>query len=474
MGLKKQPFKLLFLNLWVLNFMILLFWSPLSAAEKNGKHDTTRIDTLHNSKEEYMQLRGLESDKKDGNKALITTANALLFLPKTATAGLLYSVRFAPLLVDDSRFIERYDDFFYIYGKTVGWYPVLNISSGSRIGIGANLFVRNKSFSASVGGFFARQEFWTVRVNSNYSFLTGKAVWNLNLSGEVGVRNDLEYYGLGHDPRNDERNPFLRLSGQEFIMYSQRRPKLQFVLGVRPSSRWQFFYSTYYYKRTITNPAGANNFIVDSLFVNAPADRVTNGEAIIEQYYNELAFKFDTRKYTKEISPGIHLEGYAGLSLGVNDDRSRFARLGADFTFYIPTIRKNRLIVPRVVMDFVNNLNDNVPIPFTEYPRQPTFRGISTKSQLRSDEVSMVPSLEYQWPLTYNLGGHLFVDYLIVSDSFNRLTFNNSPYAIGFGIDLHSPDREMARLSLSGGSEGFRFSFTFGFTEHTTDRTKWK
>ncbi len=115
-----------------------------------------------------------------------------------------------------------------------------------------------------------------------------------------------------------------------------------------------------------------------------------------------------------------------------------------------------------------------MPISFADYPRQPTFRGVSSKTLLRTDEISLVPSVEYQWPITFNIGGHLFIDYLIVADSFNKITFSNSPYAYGIGFDLQVSNREVARFSVASGSEGLRIDFSLGFTLHTNDRTKWQ
>ncbi|MFQ5752472.1 MAG: hypothetical protein ACE5HI_10785, partial [bacterium] len=193
-----------------------------------------------------------------------------------------------------------------------------------------------------------------------------------------------------------------------------------------------------------------------------------------QQIYNEIAARYDTRKYRGQISPGVRVEGYAGLSIGVASDDRRFSRTGVDAALYIPVIKQTRLIVPRVIFDLVDNLNDAVPISFAEYPRQLAFRGISSTNLLRSDKISLLSSLEYQWPLTYNLGGHLFVDNLVVSDSFDNLTLANTPYAYGFGIDLHGADSELARFTISNGSEGLRFFLTVGLSNHTSDRTKWQ
>ena len=158
----------------------------------------------------------------------------------------------------------------------------------------------------------------------------------------------------------------------------------------------------------------------------------------------------------------------------MDEDRTRFSRAGMDAALYIPVIRRNRVIVPRLMIDTVDNLEEDVPLSFAEYPRQLAFRGASGTTLLRTDEISMVPSLEYQWPLTHHLRGHLFIDYLLVADRFSDLTLAGAPYAWGLGFDIHSRESEMARIALSTGTEGLRVMISAGLGGHRNDRTRWQ
>ena len=112
----------------------------------------------------------------------------------------------------------------------------------------------------------------------------------------------------------------------------------------------------------------------------------------------------------------------------------------------------------------INNLNTDVPVAFTEYPRHQTFRGLSERNILRTDKYLFVPSIEYIWPLSINLGGHLFIDYLLVTDELNKISINNAPYAIGFGIDFHVINEELEKFEISFGSEGIHLSLDVGWS----------
>jgi outer membrane translocation and assembly module TamA len=92
---------------------------------------------------------------------------------------------------------------------------------------------------------------------------------------------------------------------------------------------------------------------------------------------------------------------------------------------------------------------------------------------LRTDLFSAVPSLEYQWPLTHNVGGHLFLDYLLVADSVKHLSFADAPYAYGAGISIQGFRSEVGRIAVSTGSEGWRLMIDVGLTSHVSDRNHW-
>lgn len=455
--------------------LFLLAFTAFAGAQERMYVEEIAVDSNATAKQEYRQLRGLEKDRKDYTTPFRTAANVLLFVPRTIFSGVLYTTGYGPHLIDDSDFIEKFDDFFYLYQKEIGWYPVFDFSSGSPLAYGATVFYRQKPFGISAGGYYANQSLWKAKIRLLEAFRIGHSVLQLNLSGSILTRDDYKFHGFGADPENDRRNSFRPDRNDDFGIYQQRLSRVLLVIGLRPSARWQFFYTGYYQERKIESPGSQDPDNIGNAFDINNIPGLSAGKPNIgKQVYNEISVRFDTRRYRGQISPGVRLEGYVGLSEGVGSDESRFTRAGGNAALFLPVIKHNRLIVPRVVFDMIDNRNDDVPISFAEYPRQPTFRGASRKRLLRTDEISVVPSFEYQWPLTFNVGGHLFVDYLLVSNSIDKLTFRKAPYAIGFGFDVHSEDSELARFTFSGGSEGLRFQFTVGLSGYSTDRSRWQ
>ncbi len=461
--------KLLFL---LLTGLVFFFCGGLAAQET----DTTRqllVDRNATSRQEFLRLRGLEKDRPERFAPLRTAANVLLFVPRTVFSGVLYTTGYGPHLIDDSEFVERFESFLYFYQKQIGWYPVAAFSSGTSLAYGAGVFYRQKPFGISAGGYYHSSNLWKAKIKLLNAYRIGRSVLQFNLSGSILTRDDYKFHGFGADPARDSRNQFQNDS--PYGIYLQRLGRLQLIVGFRPSDNWQFFYSGFYQERKIENPGDDDPANIRNVFDLSQIPGIApGGPTIGKQLYNELSARFDTRAYQGQLSPGVLVEGYLGFSQGVGGDRSRFARAGGLAALFIPVIKHNRLITPRVVLDVIDNRNDGAPISFAEYPRQPTFRGISSKQLLRTDNVSLVSSLEYKWPLTFNVGGHLFVDYLFAGDSIDKLTFRQAPYAIGFGFDVHGEDSELARISVAGGSEGLRFKLTVGLSGYSTARTDWQ
>lgn len=425
-----------------------------------------------NTEQKYMQLRGIEEDQKDGKEALRTTANVLLFIPRTLFDGLLYATVYGAYLVDDRNLIAGVEDIFYLHGRVLGWYPQVTFGSGPALG--ATIFYRTK-VDFSLGGAYGGSRRWGGKIRLFHAFASGKTVWQVDLSGRIIQREDYEFYGFGANPQKDPRNSFNPNTGNKSGIYAQKLSRIPLIIGISPSPKWQFFYTGFYQERRLNIPTGDSEANIDKVFdLEAVPGIQEGGTTAGRQVYNEIAAAFDNRTVDRRTSPAIRLAGYSGISLGVGDDQGRFARAGIDVSLFFPIIKHNRVIFPRLVFDMIENLNDDVEISFADYPRQPTFRGVSTNKLLRTDKYSLVPSIEYRWPLTFNLRGHVFLDYLLVSSSINKLTFSQAPYAYGFDIDLNSDEREIARLTFSYGSEGFRFLFNIGLGQFTSDRSKWQ
>ena len=412
-------------------------------------------------------LRGIERDRREGGQGLKTAGNVLLFVPRSLISGFLYATVYCGQLMDDHNVVSSLDELLHSRDRTLGWYPVLTAGSGPAIG--AAVFYRSPTLGVSAGGAYGGTDRWAVRGLSSYTFRTGTTVWEIQAAGRLVDRDDHEFYGFGSDPQSDPRNQFQQ-GGSEFLTYTQQLRRYPITLGVRPSADWQMFYTFYYQERRLSIPDYAGSG-PDPVAIPGVEPGVKTSE---DQIYNEISAQYDSRDRKKLISSGVRIEGYGGMAEGRGGYQARFGRAGLGASAFVPVLRRDRIIVPRLVFDMIDEREDDEPVSFADYPRQPTFRGVSAVTLLRTDKYSLVPSLEYHWPMTYGLSGGVFVDYLLVSHSLDALTFSDAPYAIGLDITLHSAESEVARLTLSSGSEGFRFLLSLGFSQRVGDRKDWQ
>ena len=176
----------------------------------------------------------------------------------------------------------------------------------------------------------------------------------------------------------------------------------------------------------------------------------------------------------KLTDPGLRAEVFAGQKLGTLNDSGNLLISGFDVTAFINVIHKGRFLIPRTVLTAIVQTDEDVRIAFVDYPRHPAFRGISSKALLRNDNYSVLNSLEYQWPLTYNLKANLFFDHLMVGHTLDKITLREAPWVAGFGLEAHNPYSELTRIYVGYGSQGIVVKATFGFSSRYKDRTDWR
>jgi hypothetical protein len=411
----------------------------------------------------FVRLRGLEEVPDEGSSA-DAVARALLFVPRLLLDGLTYSMAYGAYVGTESSVPRRMEEILTFDQRRIGIHPLLSVSSGSRTGFGAEVAYRVPGFGAGVSGLYGSSDVWAAKLDVVTEFAAGRVPFKIRGYGFISKRDDFEFHGFGPSPQSDARNEFLRATGAEFVIYDQRLARTSIEAAARPWRILQFFYNGLYQERQVSDFHDVDG----ERFGASPAGDRTN-----KQVYQEIGFRFDTRENDRKITPGFRLEAYAGLSNGVGGDQGRFRRTGIDIAPYVPVLKRDRILVPRFLLDAVDDLNEDQPLAFTDYPRQPTFRGASRTHLLRTDLFSAVPSLEYRWPLTHNVSGHLFADYLMVGDSVGHLTFRDAPYAYGVGIAIQGARSEVGRIAVSTGSEGARLMIDLGLSFHVSDRTRW-
>lgn len=419
--------------------------------------------------EDADDVRGVETRARTTADVAREAADAVLFLPRLAVQGVLYSSGFGIEATQDARFVARTKDLLLFLDRG-GIYPRVAFSSESFPALGANLFYRGSRFGVVGGGAYSNDEFWVGSTHLSWQGPIGSRVLKVTVSGRVELEDDRVFYGIGAHPRSDPRSAFLAGTTQDEGRYLQRRGDVDAVVALRAASRLELFLDARYRTRRPENPTDGGDRFGDVFDLAA----LPGARELGRQVYTELSGRYDTRPYPGVLSPGFRAQAYAGVSTGVGDDRSRLFGSGVDASAYLPVLLRNRLLVVRGVLDMVENLRDAVPIPFTEYPRHLTFRGVSSsRTILRTDEWVLVPSVAYQWPLTDNLSSQLFVDGLLVARQVEELSLGGAPWAAGLALEVHTRHHGLGRLVVGGGSEGARIGVDLGSPITDNDRSGW-
>ncbi len=414
-----------------------------------------------------VSLRGAERDEARFFDPLRSAVSGVTYIPAQILNGSLYLTGRTAAELSDEDFIRRVKDVLYFYDEKFLWYPVVDFNSGFRTSYGAGLNFKDGNWSIKTKALVNDSDYHSASAKIKHTGTLGDLEWDNSLLALTSKEDDRRFYGLGADPRGDSRNTFT--GDNDYGLYTESRRKLQWESSLYGTGRNLGLTYLGYYQRRAFEDGGQGSNDVREVFDHS---RIPGFNAPVRQLYNELALEWDTRDRKSMLSPGFRSEIYSGFSAGLGHHGTNLFRTGFDGAAFIPVIRKNRLLVPRVTGDLVENLNDN-PIPFSEYPRHHTFRGVSTREIIRSERVSLVPSIEYQFPLSHMLGAHLFFDTLFVGPQAGSMRWNDGLWAAGVGLDLHYFKHELGRVELAGGSEGFQAKVTLGTPLKTNHRKDW-
>lgn len=417
--------------------------------------------------EKEVSLRGLEKAESRFLDPLGTAVSGVTYIPRKAVDGSLYLTGRMAAELSDPDFIRRVKDILYFYDEKFMWYPIVDYASGFRAAYGAGLNFKHKSWRVNSRAVLHDSNYYSYSSKIKYSRNLGSLDWDTALLAVAEKKDDRRFYGIGADPRRDSRNTFV--GENDYGIYTENRKKLQWESSLYNADHsLGISYLGYYQRRQFDDHgSGAND--VREVFDHS---RIPGFDAPVRQIYNELALDLDTRNQKKILSPGFKSEVYSGISAGLGKHNANLLRTGFDAAGFIPVIRENRLLIPRLSADLVENLNE-VEIPFSEYSRQLNFRGTSGREIIRSERISMVPSIEYQFPLSHIFSANIFYDTLFVGPRVGSIRWNEGLWAAGAGLNFHYLKHELARIELAGGSEGFQVRITVGAPLKTNHRKDW-
>ncbi len=417
--------------------------------------------------EKEISLRGAEQEETKFLDPLGTTVSAITYIPRKIADGALYVTGHTAAKLSDKDFIERVKDILYLYDNKILWYPIVEYSSGFRPVYGAGIQYKEEGLRLGAKATQFDSNYWSYSVRPSYQFYTPLGEWKNSVLAVMEKKDDRRFYGLGADPHNDSRNVFVGTN--DYGVYTESRRKLQWESSLyRPDRSLGVTYLGYYQRRSFEDHGrGIND--VREVFDHS---QIPGFDAPVKQLYNELAIEFDTRDQKKILAPGFRSEIYSGISAGLGKHNANLFRAGFDTAAFIPVVMEDRLLVPRVVADMVEDTNGEA-IPFSEYPRHHSFRGVSNREIIRSERVSLVPSIEYQWPLSHMFSGHIFFDTLFVGPRMGGIRWHEGLWAAGIGTDFHLFKNELARTELAFGSEGVQVTMRIGAPLKTNHRKDW-
>ncbi len=423
--------------------------------------------TAHAFYEKETSLRGMDREEARFDDPLRDSLSALGYVPRQLLNGVFFGAAHTADVLSDKDFIRKVKDILYFNDKKGLWYPMVSYASGFRPAYGGGLRYKGESWKASAKALMHDSDYGSYSFKPTVHKSLGTMQWKNSVQTVFEKKDDRRFYGLGADPHNDDRNRFV--GSHDYGVYTESRRKIQWESALHSSEEsWGVTYLGYYQRRSFEDHGSGNNDVREVFDHSA----IPGFDAPVKQLYNELALEMDTRKQKAMLHPGFRSEIYSGISAGFGKHDANLLRTGFDAAGFIPTVKEDRLIVPRLVADVVENINDK-PIPFSEYPRQQPFRGVSNREIGRSERVSLVPSFEYQWPLSHMLAGHLFCDLLFVGPRPGSIRWHEGLWAAGAGVDLHILNHELGKVELAWGSEGFQASLTIGVPLKNNHRKDW-
>jgi len=439
-------------------FLLFLLSLPLLSQTIN---EEGKADSIYSSGS-TPNIRGTVGNQTVPQDKFRSFLNYLFFIPRKTIDGILYSSVYGARMIWGAREIERADEYFLKTRRKLVWYPIVVLDSDLRINAGIHFLYRRKRAGLSFKGDYTSRSKWESEVNLTYLISKRHGVWKVKAGGIIEEDDDRKFYGIGPNPMHDERSFFVANPKNEYGIYSRRRNKIEMIFGYRPAHYWEFFLSTQYQERKIRNEGYADPLLGEIFMLT----KLPGADQDTKQWYNEFAVRFDSRRYRGRISKGLMTESFIGLSTGQGEDSSKFRRAGFDIAAFIPVLKGSRFLVPRIMFEMIDNVRDEVPIPFVEYPRMMKFRGVGHNKTYRTDKLNLLPSIEYVWPLSGNLSAHLFNERLIVGSKLNEMSIGDGVWAAGFGIDFHNIEEELVRIELITGSDGYRVTIELGLSNY--------
>ncbi|MFN3326753.1 MAG: BamA/TamA family outer membrane protein [Bryobacteraceae bacterium] len=321
-------------------------------------------------------------------------------------------------------------------------FGTLGPASGSALGIEyfrPDLAKGEVSLQAGAAGSF--DGFRAFMTNLTFPKL-GAGKYRLDLLGlsEYGAR--FSYYGQG---------PGSNIAGR--TIYSFENTRLMMELGTRPAS-WLDIGLQGGYSLLKAGPGNTSRF---ANAVDVFPSSMLPG--MFEQPNYALVGAFIQANHGGEKGGGSYRVGVTN-NIQTTPGNMTFTRIDADVQHFVPLLNATRIFALRARTSLTGTPKGNV-IPLYLQPRLGGPFDMRGFRALRFyDNNSMVFNAEYQWELTGNVYGALFVDAGKVFPKPGMLNFSNLERSIGFGLRIFRGHTALARIDLGFSREGAQVWFT--------------
>jgi hypothetical protein len=443
--------------------------APRDAA---GPSEEEAHGTSRRPEHDPAELSGIEEPASQPGDAGRTAADVLLFVPRNFVDLLFRGTTAAAGLARDEQIVPRVAEALSTPRGQLIVFPTMFVETGEALSFGARMIGKAGQFTTSYRFGYGIPEDFVMESRVRY-YQGGPLPFALTVEGYVEQEGEQEFLGVGLVPERDPRNRFLQPGpgGARVGLYSEERLRGLVSAGFRPSQLFEFFLSASLGRRAVEDTTGAGSQALSRVFAPESIPGSFDRNWI---FYGEGAARLDSRPTRGRPSPGALVEAYYGGALStaypgpVSGDDVAFVRTGGRVAGFFPIYRRTNILSPRVVLDRLEPLN-GLPVPFTELPRQPDFRGFDD----RRDLLSVVASLDYTWELVEFLGARLFFDAATVAPRLSGVTaetFEEMRYAGGFGLDLYVSSDDVGQVGFAVSPEGARLWLTVGVPSDHGDR----
>jgi len=386
---------------------------------------------------------------------------ALLYLPRKTVELLFLATGTAASIIRDEQIVPRVEELLSPRPGQISVFPAVLFETRRAPTLGAGMIASSKYGATGLTlGFAGPNDLLTeARIRLGFPRPVPIAI---ALDALYDTRSQLEYLGVGQAPARDPRNHFRSDTPVRTGTYFERRSRAIVSVGARVGPDVELFASTGITKSVVDDPPDGATNAISRVFVR---DTLPGAFTETTLVYTELALRLDTRRLRVRPSPGLLLEGYAGVGADIDPRDARFIRTGGRAAAFIPLVYASNILAPSLTLDQLDPIG-NTPIPFTALVNQPDFRGFDT----HRDRLSIVASIDYRWALSRSIAPRIFLDLATVAPEMSAVFSEPPRIAAGLGFDVFSPSTEIGQFAIAYTSDGFRLLITFGLPTSFGDR----